>query len=1148
MKGMWKGRRALSLLLALVLTLSLLPPYALPVYSNENVTADQQPIVTDPGSYSDLIGCNAELNLTNWVYIVVSDDPTVLMEDGQELVATDVFEPVVLVIEDCHWVEETCSLWLKVEAADGYTLPEKLQKYPWVFQNYTDVYEEDDWQTFSPDALLISAPAYTEPASIVSDEGITVSFDNALFTDLIVTETQAPTAYYISNAVAYNMTPRTNEGKYTGHADVSIPIPEGWDSEKVFGFVVEDDGTVTALLGTVTQFGTFQFTVPHFSEVGLLEATAVEDVKNVTITFGRVRSENIISLPGKVDTAGRYVSGDGAVQYVINHVVADDATTTYITFMGLDVTPGTEIILGDVSVVVIVKEAENEVAELLSSVPANSGNYADHPNYVQLDPLYDLTISGDFTIEYTVGSGNDCVSLVDGLVTAVEGTAGEAVITATVKHPASQNTVGTVTYNVTVINQTVSAVKRIYVPQGGQVKILDFTGIIKDDILNEDIATVEAADADSDGVADDLLITGVASSGETSVIVGDVMLHIYAEPANPDRESQTYLWFIINTNQHCTIYYAINGGELHKVDRNAADGTTRVIMVGLDMKTYQHFPDGFNIIFFGAPDEGYITSKIEAPDTKKQFYSLSNGSRYDGSDSDAWPLTDPNAQTIGCGARTDDLGQSHGLYGPLVDGNMTVAEMRDLYTRALALGCDSVTTFTKNNSETFAINISFTAELLPTFEKTILKIERAGGSVQDFSTTPYDAENVDPLEIGDTITYQFTINITSEYITYWFELNDLSIGYSPTFYAEGISASGTYTFTQEYTIGMTDGERDEGKIKLYAKGEFTNVATLSYSYKSEAASGKTETEAVSSVTCRINSIITWTDRFGNVWKVDTKTVNIENPNSITSADMPATGLDGQPIELIGYTLKGWIYEDPDNKVYRWTPNADGSYESEEDYKILGSDSITIMADWEVTTYEITYDLIGGSLPDGVANPATYTIESLITLPAPVKPGHRFDCWKVTSAEGVWTEGAAYPAETVMVNRYGNVTLEACWTRVSTTLTIGVEGCEDIDANQTFLFQITGEDGVDMVVTVHGNSTVTIDGLTENGVYTVTQLEDWSWRYTATGWSYGDGNLTGTGGNAPITVSNDGTITFTNQRHNHQWLDGDSWLDNLFGAD
>lgn len=1116
MTGMWKGRRGLSLLLVLALCLSLMPPYALPVYSEESDPEDPPLIATDPGDYSALIGCNAELNFDFWLNIVISDDPSVALEDGQDLCATDVAQPVTLVIEACHWVAETNALWLKVDAADGATLPEKLQQYPWVFQNYTDVYDEEDWESFSPDALLISVPEYKEPVNIVSDDGITVSLEQALFTDLTVTQTQAPQTYYINRAIAYQMTPRTNDGKYTGHADVSIPIPEGWDSEKVFGFVVEEDGTVTAIPGTVTQFGIFQFTVPHFSEVGLLEATAVEDVKNVTITFGRVQAENIISLPGQLGTADRHVSGDGAVQYVINHVPANNTTTTYITFMGLDVTPGTEIILGDISVVVIVKKAENEVEKILSSIPANSSNYADHPNKVQLDPLFDLVISGDFAVEYTVDSGNDCVSLVDGTVTAVENAAGEAVITATVKHPTSQNTVGTVRYNVEVVDRAVSAVKRIYVPQGGTVQIIDFSGdILKDGILNEDVATVEVVDADGDGISDDLRITGKVSSGETAVVVGDVMLHIYAEPENPTKNVQTYIWFRIDANQHCTIYYAINGGTLHKLDSNQ---TERTYLIGLDNATTQLFPDGFNIMFFGAPDDGYITAKIVAPGTDGQFYCLSNGVRYDGSDSDAWPLNGSNAQDISGGAKIDSQNKTHGLYWSLSEGNMTVAQMRDLFTRALALGCDSVTTFTRNSGGEVAKNLSFYGEKLPSFEKTISRVQKKDGTVVVFTEdSPYTADMI--LEVGDEVTYQFKITINSENIAYWFDLADTSIGYA---YSTGDSGTGVKTdlvLTQSYTIGMTDGKEDPEKIKLYADGNFTNEATLSYSYKSNVASGKTDTVATSSVTCRISSIVTWKDNYGNIWDVQ----KVDKGSTVSTTVNPT---------MHAYTFEGWDY----NVAGIITNN--GQYVV--DYS--ADSSITVIGTFVPTEYTITYALNGGSLPNGVNNPTVFTIESLITLPAPVKAGCQFDYWKVTAADGIWTMGVTYPADMVMVNRYGNVTLEACWTRVSTTLTIGVEGCEDIDTNQTFLFQITGDDGVDIVVTVHGNSTVTIDGLTDHGKYTITQLEDWSWRYGATGWSYG--NESGSGGKAIIAVADDGTITFRNERRNTQWLDGNAWLEDL----
>ena len=49
--------------------------------------------------------------------------------------------------------------------------------------------------------------------------------------------------------------------------------------------------------------------------------------------------------------------------------------------------------------------------------------------------------------------------------------------------------------------------------------------------------------------------------------------------------------------------------------------------------------------------------------------------------------------------------------------------------------------------------------------------------------------------------------------------------------------------------------------------------------------------------------------------------------------------------------------------------------------------------WHLDTYTITYDLKGGSLPDGVTNPTSYTYDSAtITLNAPVRPGWTFLGW------------------------------------------------------------------------------------------------------------------------------------------------------------
>ncbi len=103
------------------------------------------------------------------------------------------------------------------------------------------------------------------------------------------------------------------------------------------------------------------------------------------------------------------------------------------------------------------------------------------------------------------------------------------------------------------------------------------------------------------------------------------------------------------------------------------------------------------------------------------------------------------------------------------------------------------------------------------------------------------------------------------------------------------------------------------------------------------------------------------------------------------------------------------------------------------------------------------------------------------------------------------------------------------------LTIKKEGCEDQDADQVFLFHIVSEEnGVDMQVPVTGNGTVTIKDLLV-GKYDITEISDWSWRYTTTG---DQKDYVLEVGAAPIT--------FANTRTKTKWLDGSSRATNVFG--
>lgn len=109
----------------------------------------------------------------------------------------------------------------------------------------------------------------------------------------------------------------------------------------------------------------------------------------------------------------------------------------------------------------------------------------------------------------------------------------------------------------------------------------------------------------------------------------------------------------------------------------------------------------------------------------------------------------------------------------------------------------------------------------------------------------------------------------------------------------------------------------------------------------------------------------------------------------------------------------------------------------------------------------------------------------------------------------------------------------------TTLTIQKSGWEAIDENQTFLFHIQGIEAkteeINLTVTVHGNGKTTITDLPV-GKYRVTEMTGWSWRYTLAE-------------NAQeITLAVGGTtLPFANQRTENNWLDGDSFHVNLFGA-
>ena len=108
----------------------------------------------------------------------------------------------------------------------------------------------------------------------------------------------------------------------------------------------------------------------------------------------------------------------------------------------------------------------------------------------------------------------------------------------------------------------------------------------------------------------------------------------------------------------------------------------------------------------------------------------------------------------------------------------------------------------------------------------------------------------------------------------------------------------------------------------------------------------------------------------------------------------------------------------------------------------------------------------------------------------------------------------------------------------TDLTIQKEVSGQYDANERFIFTISGPDGYSNKVVVPANGSVTISGLKVGSQYTITEDTTWSWRYSTSS------------ENNPITLTatkDSNIVMFTNTLQEDEWLTGDAYADNFFGG-
>lgn len=168
--------------------------------------------------------------------------------------------------------------------------------------------------------------------NVTKTDGITgVSVTAPGLTGLTVKEAKAPSIDTAAEGkvLAYDVTPTTESGNYAEAASVSFKTPSGWDTSRVRGFVVNTDGTVTDGLTGVVENGSFTFTAPHFSVMGIYQLSAdapTTETKDINVAVGGTAT---------VTVKGVNLAKNGAT------FTTDDPSIATVTVAGQDETPST---------------------------------------------------------------------------------------------------------------------------------------------------------------------------------------------------------------------------------------------------------------------------------------------------------------------------------------------------------------------------------------------------------------------------------------------------------------------------------------------------------------------------------------------------------------------------------------------------------------------------------------------------------------------------------------------------------------------------------------------------------------------------------------------------------------------------------------
>lgn len=145
-------------------------------------------------------------------------------------------------------------------------------------------------------------------------------------------------------------------------------------------------------------------------------------------------------------------------------------------------------------------------------------------------------------------------------------------------------------------------------------------------------------------------------------------------------------------------------------------------------------------------------------------------------------------------------------------------------------------------------------------------------------------------------------------------------------------------------------------------------------------------------------------------------------------------------EAAGTVTGGGVYESGTeitlvataNKGYEFTKWSDET--TVNPYVFTVSQDVTLTASFTTLTYNLTYDLANGALPEGKTNPATYTVETAdFTLVNPTLTGYDFAGWTGTDLSAATVEVKIAKGST------GDRSFTATWTPTAYAITYDLAG-------------------------------------------------------------------------------------------------------------